>query len=335
MENALRCVSGNALGDFVMEDRIKNRKWLPFFALTCSVLWALAYPLIKLGYVVMEIAGDDPGSKILFAGVRFGLAGVLVLILRGAEHGRSGLQRSVSFQGWVLLLLFTLVNTSLHYFCSYVGLGHIPSARGTIIDSTGSFLLILLSCALFADDTMSRWKAFGCVLGFLGVVILNVQPGNDLFAGVSFLGDGMIFLNAVCAAVGGVLSRIVSQKMDMIFATGFSMAAGGGILCAVGLLAGLHEPWRMSAAGMGILIALILISAISFRIYNSLLAYHPISTVAIYNAFIPIFGVILSTVILKEPFTWRYLLAGVIVAGGIVAVNRKSEPVRKILRRTS
>lgn len=307
-----------------MEDLIKNRKWLPFFALTCSVLWALAYPLIKLGYGVMEIAGDDPGSKILYAGVRFGLASVLVLLLWGTERRRGGHKGGIPANGWGWLILFGLVNTSLHYFCSYVGLGHIPSARGTIIDSTGSFLLILLSCALFADDTMSRWKGFGCVLGFLGIVILHVQPGNDLFTGVSFLGDGMIFLNAVCAAVGGVLSRIVSQRMDMIFATGFSMAAGGGLLCIAALFTGLHQPWKMSAAGIGILIALILISAVSFRIYNSLLAYHPISTVAIYNAFIPVFGVFLSTLILKEPFTWRYLLAGMIVAGGIVAVNRKN-----------
>lgn len=303
-----------------MNVSVKSKKWLPVLALICSVLWALAYPLIKLGYRELNIATDDLGSKVLFAGIRFLFAGALVLLITGAVNHT---EKKISKSAWGWLLLFAIVNTSLHYLFSYIGLGYIPSARGTIIDSMGSFLLIILSCIVFSDDRMGWNKVLGCVLGFSGIVIMNVEPGKFMLENISFLGDGMILLNAVFAAFGGVVGRIVSRKMDMTLATGISMAIGGAILCIVGLSIGVAQPWHMSAVGVTIIVALTLISAISFSIYNSLIANHPISTVAIYNAFIPVFGVGFSSLILGERFMIKYLAAGVLVALGIVAVNRK------------
>ena len=185
--------------------------------------------------------------------------------------------------------------------------------------------MIILSCIVFSDDRMGWNKVLGCVLGFSGIVIMNVEPGKFMLENISFLGDGMILLNAVFAAFGGVVGRIVSRKMDMTLATGISMAIGGGILCVVGLCIGVGQSWHISAVGVTIIVALTLISAISFSIYNSLIANHPISTVAIYNAFIPVFGVGFSSLILGERFMLKYLIAGVLVALGIVAVNRKSK----------
>lgn len=62
--------------------------------------------------------------------------------------------------------------------------------------------------------------------------------------------------------------------------------------------------------------------AVCFSIYNMPLAYHPISKVAIYNALIPILGVMFSSILLKEPFMWQYVLAGGVVASGIYVINK-------------
>lgn len=101
------------------------------------------------------------------------------------------------------------------------------------------------------------------------------------------------------------------------------MTIGGGILCIAGLCISFKQSLNFSLMGIVIIVALTLISAISFSIYNTLLAYHPISTVAIYNAFIPVFDVAFSSLILREQFMWKYFIAGVFVAGGIIAVNYK------------
>ena len=89
------------------------------------------------------------------------------------------------------------------------------------------------------------------------------------------------------------------------------------------MVIGTDSLWSVSLKGIIVLIVLILISAVCFAIYNELLAYHPISKVAIYNALIPVLGVIFSALLLNEELKWQYFISVMMVAGGIYLVNRK------------
>ena len=297
----------------------RNEKLRPLLAILCALGWSLAYPFIKLGYGELQIDAADLGSKILFAGIRFFAAGLLVLAFSAVQKRKLAVTRKEV--PW--LTLFALVNTALHYLFSYIGLSYIPSARSTILDSMGSFFLIILSGLFLEDDTFSVKKIAGCLLGFCGILTISITPGGGLFSGISFLGDGMILLNACCAAGGGILTRFISKKMDMMTATGYGMSAGGLMLLLVGLMVGVRQPWNLSLWGVTILFVLVLISAVCFGIYNMLLANHPISKVAIYNSLIPVFGVMFSSLLLREPFSWQYLLAAGLTAAGVYVVNRK------------
>lgn len=297
----------------------RNEKLRPLLAILCALGWSLAYPFIKLGYGELQIDSADLGSKILFAGIRFFAAGLLVLAFSALQKRKLAVTRKEI--PW--LALFALVNTALHYLFSYIGLSYIPSARSTILDSMGSFFLIILSGLFLEDDTFSVKKIAGCLLGFCGILTISITPGGGLFSGISFLGDGMILLNACCAAGGGILTRFISKKMDMMTATGYGMSAGGLMLLLVGLMVGVRQPWNLSLWGVTILFVLVLISAVCFGIYNMLLANHPISKVAIYNSLIPVFGVMFSSLLLKEPFSWQYILAAGLTAAGVYVVNRK------------
>ena len=297
----------------------KSEKARPILGLACALGWSLAYPFIKLGYGELQIASTDLGSKILFAGIRFLMAGLLVLAFSGAQKRKL----RISKDEMPMLALFALVNTALHYLFSYIGLSYIPSSRSTILDSMNVFFLIILSGLFLEDDTFNGKKILGCLLGFCGILTISITPGGGLFSGITFLGDGMILLNACCAAGGGMLTRFISKKMDMMAATGYGMFAGGLMLLLVGLAVGVRQPWNVTPWGVTILFILILISAVCFGIYNMLLANHPISKVAIYNSLIPVFGVMFSSLLLKEPFAWRYILAACLTAAGIYVVNRK------------
>ena len=297
----------------------RNEKLRPLLAILCALGWSLAYPFIKLGYGELQIDSADLGSKILFAGIRFFAAGLLVLAFSALQKRKLAVTRKEV--PW--LTLFALVNTALHYLFSYIGLSYIPSARSTILDSMGSFFLIILSGLFLEDDTFSVKKIAGCLLGFCGILTISITPGGGLFSGISFLGDGMILLNACCAAGGGILTRFISKKMDMMMATGYGMSAGGLMLLLVGLMVGVRQPWNLSLWGVTILFVLVLISAVCFGIYNMLLANHPISKVAIYNSLIPVFGVMFSSLLLREPFSWQYILAAGLTAAGVYVVNRK------------
>ena len=297
----------------------RNEKLRPLLAILCALGWSLAYPFIKLGYGELQIDSADLGSKILFAGIRFFAAGLLVLAFSALQKRKLAVTRKEV--PW--LTLFALVNTALHYLFSYIGLSYIPSARSTILDSMGSFFLIILSGLFLEDDTFSVKKIAGCLLGFCGILTISITPGGGLFSGISFLGDGMILLNACCAAGGGILTRFISKKMDMMTATGYGMSAGGLMLLLVGLMVGVRQPWNLSLWGVTILFVLVLISAVCFGIYNMLLANHPISKVAIYNCLIPVVGVMFSSLLLREPFSWQYILAAGLTAAGVYVVNRK------------
>ena len=224
-----------------------------------------------------------------------------------------------------MLLLFALVNTALHYLFSYVGLGYLPSSRSTILDSMNGFFAIILSCIIFEDDKFSKFKALGCILGFGGILLINIEPGQNFFQGISFRGDGMILLNALCGAFGGIITRIISKKMDMTVATGLSMTIGGGLLCIISAIIGPASKWTINIKSIITMVGLILISAVCFGVYNQLLAYHPISKIAIFNAFIPILGVIFSSIILGEPMRIKYIIAGCMVAFGVYIMNHFSE----------
>ena len=303
-----------------MEEIFKNGKYKSLLAIFCAFGWSLAYPLIKMGYREFQIAAGDLGGKILFAGIRFLFAGLLVSCFCCLRKKKLALENRNDF--WWLILL-AIVNTTLHYMFAYIGLGYNPSARSTILDSMGGFFLIILSTILFSDDKLSVSKIMGCVLGIAGVVAINLQPGEALFANITFRGDGMILLNASCGALGGVITRITSKKMNMMPATGLSMMIGGALLLTIGFVIGTDGSWRFTISGALVLTALIMISAVCFAVYNELLSYHPISKIAIYNALIPVLGVIFSALLLKEELKWQYAIAVMMVACGIYLVNMK------------
>lgn len=118
----------------------ENRKWVPLFAGSAALSWACAFPLIKLGLADFSIAGTDTGGKALFAGARFLLAGLVVLAVAKLCGRSFAVPRGKT--RWQLVL-FGLVNTALHYFFFYLGVSNSPGGRASILDSLGTFLLIL------------------------------------------------------------------------------------------------------------------------------------------------------------------------------------------------
>lgn len=284
----------------------------------CACGWALAFPFIKLAYRELCIPSADTGSKVLLAGLRFTIAGLMVLLICLFT------KQSLKIANWKTfdwILLFALINTTMHYGFSFIGLGYIPSSRGTILDSMGYFFLIAFSCILFKEDVFTWKKMLGCLMGISGIILVNYHPGERLFAYITFMGDGMILLNAACSALGGVITRIISRRTNIITATGYSMAFGGLGLIAIALVIGPTAAWNVSATGILVLLALAAISAFCFYIYNQLLAWHPISKVAIFCAFVSVLGVFFSSFILGEPLKWQYVLAAAIVSTGVYIVN--------------
>ena len=64
--------------------------WVSLFALTAAISWGWAYPLIKMGMEEYQITADMTGSKMLFAGIRFFISGIIILTIARSSHRKFG-----------------------------------------------------------------------------------------------------------------------------------------------------------------------------------------------------------------------------------------------------
>ena len=291
--------------------------WVAVFALTAAVVWGWAYPLIKLGFKEFAITPEMTGGKMLFAGIRFCLSGLIILMVARAKRISFRLRKR-SDSGF--LLLYALLNTTFHYAFFYFGLSHSEGARAAILNTLGVFTVVILACLFFKSDRLTGRKVMGCVIGFLGILALNLG-GESGGAGFTWLGDGMIILNALSSAVASLMTRGLSQRVDVFVGTGYSLALGGLLLILPGWLMGGTLP-LITPLGLLYLLLLIGISTTGFTLYNKLLSCNPVGRVAIYNSLIPIIGALSSCLCLGETFYMKYLIAGALATWGIYLVNK-------------
>ncbi len=281
-------------------------------AIFCNLLWGSAYPFIKLGYQYFGIT-DGVFDQILFAGLRFIIAGVLVLIVSGAREKRAPLPTRSNIGA---VLLTACVYTALQYVFFYTGLARTTGANGSIVNSSTTFIAVILSHFVFKDDRLTVKKVIGELLGFSGVLLVTGGMG-----GVSFRGEGFIFIAAICFVVGSWLNKRAARVDSAVTVTGWSLSIGGVILTLAGLIGGgrLNSP---TFAGVATLIYLAFLSAAAFTIWNALLTANPIGKMSVFNFIIPVSGTILSGIFLGENIAdVRYLISLVLICAGIYAVT--------------
>ncbi len=290
--------------------------WVTVFALTAAIAWGWAFPLIKIGFSAFGITADMTGCKMLFAGIRFAAAGLIVLAV-ARSSGRSF--KTDIKQDWWFILAFALMNTALHYFFFYIGMSHSEGSRAAILNSLSTFLVVLLACVCFKSDRLTPRKMLGCAIGFGGVLALNLGGADS--GRFTWLGDGMIIVNAICSACANLMIRGLSRRVDVFVGTGYGLTIGGLLLIVPGLALGGLLP-TVNILGIICLVLLIAISALGFALYNKLLTLNPVGKVAIYNSLIPIVGAVTSCLCLGETFHAKYALAGGLAALGIYIINK-------------
>ena len=290
--------------------------WVTIFALTAAIAWGWAYPLIKLGFSEFAISADMTSSKMLFAGIRFCLSGLIILAIAGTKKRDFKVRKPID---WWYILLFCMMNTTLHYAFFYFGLSHSEGSRAAILNSLSVFSVVIFACIFFKSDRMTVKKIIGCIVGFAGILSLNL--GGAESGQFTWLGDGMIILNALCGASASLLTRGLGKRVDVFVGTGYSLAIGGALLIIPGLMMGGELP-QITLLGITYLLLLIAISTLGFTLYNKLLTCNPVGKVAIYNSLIPVVGAVTSCLCLDETFYIKYMIAGALAAGGIYIINK-------------
>ena len=301
------------------KNTLTKTRIVALLACVCCILWGSAIPVIKTGSRLMEVDAADTASQIVFAGVRFTLAGLLVLIFASIREKKVLIPDRTILKYAVPVCLAQTVG---QYFFFYIGVAHTSGVKGGIITGLGNFIAILMSCLIVRNERMTGRKMAGCVLGFAGVVVINLM-GKSLDMGFTLTGEGFILISQVAYGISTILINIYSKKVSPVVLSGTQFTMGGIVLTLIGVGMGGHLG-NVTAVGVVIIFYLAMVSAVAYTLWSVLLAWNDVSKVAIFGFVNPLCSVILSALILgevKQAFNTGSLAALLLVCAGIYIVN--------------
>ena len=151
-----------------------------------------------------------------------------------------------------------------------------------------------------------------------------------LGGGFTLLGDGAVLLAALANGFSISLFKRYAEGEDTLTLCGYQFIVGGGLLLLTGLCFGGTLP-HFTGQSLLLLGYMVLLSAVAQTIWSALTRYNPVGRVAVYGFLNPVFGVLLSALLLREgqqAFTPYSLAALVLVCVGIFVVNRSDAPGR-------
>lgn len=300
---------------------LKNPVIATALASLCCLLWGSAFPAIKLGYELFDISNHQWSNQILFAGVRFTLAGILVIVFGSIISRKVLLPKKSSAAEIGILSVF---QTIVQYTFFYIGLAHTTGSKGAIINSTGVFFAVIISLMVFKSDKPTAQKIIGCIIGLAGNIIINLNKGID--SSFTLLGEGFIIICSFSYALSTVFIKKFSEKENPVTLSGYQFALGGIVMIIISLIAG-GRLTEISVKGALLIFYLAIVSSVAYTLWGLLLKHNDVSLIATVGFMTPVFGCILSQLILRE-FNKEGLIKTavslILVVIGIWLVNKKS-----------
>lgn len=300
--------------------------FIVFLALLCNALWGSAFPTIKIGYSLFHIPSDSSSSQILFAGCRFALAGILTILFGSLGSKRLLIPRKPSFKRIAFLSLF---QTILQYICFYIGLAHTSGVKASILEGVNVFVAIFIAAIIFRHETITIKKVIGSILGFLAIILININ-GSTMELSFHVKGELMIILSTVAYGVSSSLIKLYGKEDDTVMLSGYQFLFGGIVMCIIGLLTG-GSIETITPQGILMLLYLAFVSAVAYSVWALLLKYNPVSKISVFGFTNPIFGALLSALLLRESgqtFGTKEIIALILVSVGIIIVQKASKKGR-------
>ena len=268
-------------------------------ALFYVFLWASAYVPSKIGVV--------DSSPLWFLVVRFAVSGLLALgiaLALGARLPRTPRQ-------WAAVAVLGVLNNAVYLGCTYEALRHLASGLGAIVASTNPLALALV--APFAlGEPLTRGKLAGMALGFTGVIaIVLVRAGT----GSAEPGDvGLAFMGVLGSVAGTIVFKRWCGGLDLRAVTALQLLTAAVVVLPFALATEgtPHADWSPPFVASFCYVVLVMSVGASL-LWFWLLARGEASRVSAYYFLTPVFGLVISALLLHEP-------VGVRDAGGLAAI---------------
>jgi len=283
-----------------------------YLALFVMLLWGSLYPMVKIGYQVCSVA--TTGDILLFAGIRFVICGGVICLYCFLKDRRDFLPVKDNILPVLMSGVFAII---LHYGFTYIGLNLTDSSKSAILKQIGMLVYVCFSAVFFKDDKITLQKLIGALLGFGGIIAINVTTQGIIFQA----GDVLIIAASFCIVFSNVISKAVYEKVDPVVTTGVSQLFGGMVLSIIGVVQGGHIILGFDAS-MCVLLYMCTASIIAYSIWSIVVKSGQLSKLFIIKFAEPLFASLCAAVMLGENiFKIQYLVAFVLISAGIAISN--------------
>ncbi len=286
---------------------------------TLAAVWGSAFMAIKAGVGEVGAPAYFFDAPVLFAALRFDIAGVLMLgyalWTRGPWRPRGRLQ-------WIAIGIGAVFIITGYHALLFVGERGTTSAAAAVIVSLSPVLTTAFARAFLPSERLTVVGLLGMVLGLLGVAVLS-RPDPANLVGSRF--EALVFGAALCFAFGSVLTRRIDTGLPIEAFEAWSMIAGAIIMH--GLSLGLGEsvaglpPLRETVA---LLYLAVVSSALGFLIYFDLLERLGAIEINLVSYVAPIFAAVAGFVFLGEGIDAPTVGGFLIILAGFALIKRRA-----------
>jgi drug/metabolite transporter (DMT)-like permease len=286
-----------------------------FLAILANLLWSTAFTGIKIG-----LRYSPP---LLFAGIRFILAGLLLLPFCG---GLGNYFKSIRSSIKTIIIL-SLFQTFILYSLFFFGMTLVPGSTGAIVTGSTPLLAAVTAHILLKEDKLYIGKAIYIFAGILGIILISIDRQFVTHTSIKELAGIFILLGATLASsIGNVIVFADKSEVEPITLNSAQIGLGGIMLFILSLVLEGYPQIAITKQFVFALLWLSFISAAGFSIWFYLLKKEKVkvSDLNMWKFIVPIFGAIISWTFLKNDSpTVLSILGMMIVAISVLLFNLK------------
>lgn len=213
---------------------------------------------------------------------------------------------------------------SVEFFLIYTGLDYTTAARGALMGNTMPFW-VLLGAYLYLGECISGRKVVGLGLAFFGVILvlsdnLSVPSLVALWGDVMCLCAGAIWATNILVIRTTRLRSASAEKILL-----YQLVVSAVLVAPLVPLGGPITREITTLATVSLVFQSVFIVAFTYVLWFWLMRRYPVSGLSSFAFLTPTFGVLCAGVLLGEPLSWQILSAQVVIAVGLVIVNRPRE----------
>ncbi|HLO34880.1 MAG TPA: DMT family transporter [Candidatus Deferrimicrobium sp.] len=293
-----------------MTTRGSRLDWLIFLAL--GFFWGSSYLFIKIGV--------DNGLQ-PFTLIMFRLFIGFLLLATVVTAAREPLPRDPRMYGH--LFVMGVINIAIPFSLITFAEQTVDSSLAAVINGAVPLFVIVIAALFLKGETVTINRVAGLVVGFLGVAVLVGLDVTDL-GSANTLGELALIGATISYAVGNVYAKAHVHGLRPMIPAVFQVFFG---LLVTGALAFLTEhPLAIVPAPEAIVAVVwlgLLGSGLAYLCYFRILQHWGATRTSMVAYLLPVVGIALGAVVLKESVTLSTLLGTVLVIGGIALVNSR------------